>query len=110
MPDPVVISQLALAAEWGLVGRSNKPNPLCVALEQIGYRPASDAVDDIAFAVVQSGTRASLDQLILASAHKPGRTWVARVAACLHLLLDDDPGTIPPIAEGRRTRDLIGAG
>lgn len=106
MPDTAVISQLALAAEWDTVGRSSRPNPLVVALSSIGYAPASENVDDVVFAVVQSGSRASLDQLILASQHKPGRSWVARVAACLHLLLDDaDPPS--EARPRRRTRDTI---
>ena len=91
MPDTAVISQLALATEWDLVGKSKRPSPLVSALGALGYQPASDGVDDVVFAITQTGTSVSIGDLVLASQHKPGRTWAGRVAACLHLLLDDDP-------------------
>lgn len=96
MPDTSVISQLALATEWDTVGKSRRPSPLVSALGAIGYQPASDGVDDVVFAITQSGTTASISDLVLASQHKPGRSWVARVAACLHLLLDDSPSVTLP--------------
>lgn len=89
MTDTTVVSQLTLAVEWGTVGQTRRAYPLVAALQALGYEPPSDNVDDVVMSIIQTGSSASIDELITASAHKPGRTWVARVAACLHLLLDD---------------------
>lgn len=93
------------------MARRARPHPLIAALAAAGFPAGSDAVDDVRFAVAQTGTTVSMADLMDEARHRSGVRYADRVRACADLLAlrpPADPEVAAAAADGAAAASRAG--